>query len=38
VEEYTALVDGIKAGTIAVSNAIDAAPATDASVVVNYID
>ena len=38
VEEYTALVDGIKAGSIAVSNAIDAAPATDASVVVNYID
>ena len=38
VEEYNALVDGIKAGTGGVSNAIDAAPATDASVVVNYID
>ena len=38
VEEYNALVDGIKAGTVTVSNAIDAAPATDASVVVNYID
>ena len=38
VEEYNALVDGIKAGTIAVSNAIDAAPATAENVVVNYID
>ena len=38
VDEYNAVVEGIKAGTVKVSNAIDAAPATDASVVVNYID
>ena len=38
VEEYNALIEGIKSGAVAVSAAIDAAPAVDASVVVNYID
>ena len=38
VEEYNALLEGIKAGTVKVSNAIDAAPATAETVVVNYID
>ena len=38
VDEYNALVEGIKSGAVVVSDAIDAAPAVDASVVVNYID
>ena len=38
VEEYNAMLEGIKSGALAVSAAIDAAPAVDASVVVNYID
>ena len=38
VEEYNAVLEGIKSGAVTVSNAIDAAPATDASVTVNYID
>ena len=38
VDEYNALLEGIKSGAVAVSNAIDAAPAVDASVTVNYID
>ena len=38
VEEYNALLDGIKAGTVKVSNAIDAAPAVAETTVVNYID
>ena len=38
VDEYNALIEGIKSGAVAVSAAIDAAPAVDASVVVNYID
>ena len=38
VDEYNALLEGIRSGAVTVSNAIDAAPATDASVTVNYID
>ncbi|MGN0774430.1 MAG: BMP family protein [Candidatus Ventricola sp.] len=38
VDEYNAVLEGIKSGAVTVSNAIDAAPATDASVTVNYID
>ena len=38
VDEYNALLEGIKSGAVAVSNAIDAAPAVDASVTDNYID
>ena len=38
VEEYNAVLEGIKSGAVTVSSAIDAAPATDASVTVNYID
>ena len=38
VEEYNALLEGIKAGTVKVSNAIDAAPAVAETTVVNYID
>jgi len=38
IEEYNAMLEGIKSGALAVSAAIDAAPAVDASVVVNYID
>lgn len=38
VEEYNTVLEGIKSGAVVVSNAIDAAPATDASVTVNYID
>ena len=38
VDEYNALLEGIKSGAVVVSNAIDAAPAVDASVTVNYID
>ena len=38
VDEYNAVLEGIKSGAVVVSNAIDAAPAVDASVTVNYID
>ena len=38
IDEYNAMIESIKNGTLVVSTAIDAAPATDASVVVNYID
>ena len=38
MDEYNAMLEGIKSGALAVSAAIDAAPAVDASVVVNYID
>lgn len=37
-DEYTALIEAIRSGDVVVSDAIDAAPAVDASVVVNYID
>ena len=37
VEEYNAMLEGIKSGAIAVSNALEA-PVTDASVVVNYME
>ena len=33
-----ALLEGLKAGTVKVSNAIDAAPAVAETTVVNYID
>ncbi|MBP3656353.1 MAG: BMP family ABC transporter substrate-binding protein [Clostridia bacterium] len=38
LDEYNAALDAIRAGTLVISDAIDAAPATDASVVVTYID
>ena len=38
VEEYTAMLDAIKAGTLVVTDAIDTVPAVDASVVVNYLE
>jgi len=38
IDEYNAMIENIKNGTLVVSTAIDAAPATDAAVVVNYID
>ena len=37
VEEYNKVLEGIKSGAIAVSNALEA-PATDASVVVSYME
>lgn len=38
VEEYNKLLEDIKSGAVAISNAIDVAPTTDASVTVNYIE
>ena len=38
VDEYNAVLEGIKSGAVVVSDAIDAYPVVDASVVVNYID
>ncbi|MBQ4265114.1 MAG: BMP family ABC transporter substrate-binding protein [Clostridia bacterium] len=38
LDEYNAMLEGIKTGAVAVSDAIDAYPTVDASVVVNYID
>ena len=38
IDEYNTMIENIKNGTLVVSSAIDAAPVTDAAVVVNYID
>lgn len=38
VEEYNKLLEDIKSGAVTISNAIDVAPTTDASVTVNYIE